>query len=117
MLKHQAGFFLLWVVGSFSSCWALIFFSNPSITKRSELSGLLFLFPPSAVPLPPKCFSPALSLLLCTLLSDSFLHSIASGAAQGSPGAQQNRGYDFSFSASSSPRSSNCSKMNPALMM
>lgn len=117
MLKYQGGFFALGYCGL--SLLGFDFFSPipvlPCITKRYELSGLLFLFPPSPVLLPPKRFSPVLYLLLCFCLT-VFLHSIASGPAQGSPRAQQNRGYDFSFNASSSARSSNCSKMNPALM-
>lgn len=107
---------LVWFAGVLFSFSPILVF--PFVTKSYELSRLLFPFPAAVVvPLPSKCFIPSPSLLLCTLLSDSFFLSIASGPAQGSPRAQRDRGYDFSFSASSSARSSNCSKMDPTLMM
>lgn len=122
MLKSQVGFGLGWGGGVLSFFRVLFWFSSkpvlPYATKIYELSGLLFIFPPTAVVLLSlKQFNPAPSLLFCTPRSDSFFHSIASGPAQGSPRAQKDRGYDFSFSARSPARSSNCSKMNPTVMM
>lgn len=115
MLNYQGGFFASGYCGL--SLLGFDFFlqslSSPVSQKDMNSQDYYFFFLPAlfcchqnaSALFFPSCFAP-----------DSFLHSIASGPAQGSPRAQQNRGCDFSFNASSSARSSNCSKMNPALV-
>lgn len=120
MLKYQADF-LLWVSGIFV-CWALIFFffqslSSPVSQKYTNSQDYYFFFLPALF----CCHQNASALLFPSCFAHSYLTASYTALPQGQhrvhPRAQQNRGYDFSFNASSSARSSNCRKMNPTLMM
>lgn len=103
-------------------CWGFVFFfSNPclpmchkkvwTINFTISLSSHCCCFTATKM-LQLFSFSLALHTPAWQLLPQHCLR-----ASTGFTESTARQGYDFSFSASSSARSSNCSKMNPTLMM